>query len=109
MITIRLSKALMVLAMAFFASLVAFNNVTDYGTNFAFVHHVFLMDTTFPGNQLMYRAIETPWVHHAGYLGIIALKPPPPCSAGSAACTCCGRARPMPPASSRPSAGPSPA
>ncbi len=74
MITIRLSKALMVLAMAFFASLVAFNNVTDYGTNFAFVHHVFLMDTTFPGNQLMYRAIETPWVHHAGYLGIIALE-----------------------------------
>ncbi|MDN4144549.1 DUF2165 domain-containing protein [Pseudomonas tohonis] len=74
MTMIRLSKAVMVLAMAFFASLVAFNNVTDYGTNFAFVHHVFLMDTTFPGNQLMYRAIEAPWLHHAGYMGIIALE-----------------------------------
>lgn len=74
MTMIRLSKAFMVLAMAFFASLVAFNNLTDYGTNFAFVHHVFLMDTTFADNQLMYRAIETPWVHHAGYVGIIALE-----------------------------------
>ena len=72
--TIRLSKAAMVLAMAFFATLVAFGNITDYATNFAFVHHVFLMDTTFPGNGIMYRAIETEWVHHAGYIGIITLE-----------------------------------
>lgn len=71
---IRLSKSAMVLAIAFFASLVAFGNITDYATNFAFVHHVFLMDTTFPGNGIMYRAIQTPWVHHAGYIGIIALE-----------------------------------
>ncbi len=69
--TIRLSKAAMVLAMAFFATLVAFGNITDYATNFAFVHHVFLMDTTFPGNGIMYRAIDTEWVHHAGYIGIM--------------------------------------
>ena len=72
--TIRLSKAAMVLAMAFFATLVAFGNITDYATNFAFVHHVFLMDTTFPGNGIMYRAIDTEWVHHAGYIGIITLE-----------------------------------
>ena len=71
---IRLSKSVMVLAMAFFATLVAFGNITDYATNFAFVHHVFLMDTTFPGNGIMYRAIEQEWVHHAGYIGIIALE-----------------------------------
>lgn len=71
---IRLSKAAMVLAMAFFASLVAFGNITDYATNFAFVHHVFLMDTTFPGNGIMYRAIQQEWVHHVGYIGIIALE-----------------------------------
>ncbi len=71
---IRLSKAAMVLAMAFFATLVAFGNITDYGTNFAFVHHVFLMDTTFPGNGIMYRSIQQEWVHHAGYIGIIALE-----------------------------------
>lgn len=71
---IRLSKSVMVLAMAFFATLVAFGNITDYATNFAFVNHVFLMDTTFPGNGIMYRAIEQEWVHHAGYIGIIALE-----------------------------------
>ena len=71
---IRLSKSVMVLAMAFFATLVAFGNITDYATNFAFVHHVFLMDTTFPGNGIMYRAIEQEWVHHAGYICIIALE-----------------------------------
>lgn len=49
---IRLSKIAMVLAMALFASLVSFGNITDYETNFAFVHHVFLMDTTFPGNSI---------------------------------------------------------
>lgn len=71
---IRLSKSVMVLAMALFATLVAFGNITDYATNFAFVHHVFLMDTTFAGNGIMYRAIEAPWVHHLGYVGIIALE-----------------------------------
>ncbi|MBR8310858.1 DUF2165 family protein [Burkholderia cenocepacia] len=71
---IRLSKAAMVLAMAFFASLVAFGNITDYATNLAFVHHVFLMDTTFPSNGIMYRAIGTTWVHHAGYIGIISME-----------------------------------
>jgi predicted small integral membrane protein len=71
---LRMSKIVMVLAMALFASLVAFGNITDYWTNFAFVHHVFLMDTTFPGNGIMYRAITAPWVHHAGYMVIIALE-----------------------------------
>lgn len=45
---IRLSKALLVCAIALFATLVAFGNITDYGSNFAFVRHVFMMDTIFP-------------------------------------------------------------
>ena len=57
--TIRLSKSFTVLAIAFFASLVAFGNITDYGSNFAFVHHVFLMDTIFPESSIKYRAIES--------------------------------------------------
>jgi Predicted small integral membrane protein len=48
MIAIRLSKAAMVAAIAFLASLVAFGNITDYWTNFAFVQHVLSMDTVFP-------------------------------------------------------------
>ena len=70
----RLSKASLVLAMALLASLVALNNMTDYATNFAFVRHVFLMDTTFAGNGLMSRSISQPWVHRAGYTALIALE-----------------------------------
>jgi predicted small integral membrane protein len=30
------------------------------------------MDTTFPGNRLMYRAVSSPALHHAAYAAIIA-------------------------------------
>ena len=72
MALIRLSKIVMVAGLAAYALLVAFGNVTDYGSNFAFVQHVMSMDTTFPGNHLMYRAITSPTLHHAGYIAIIA-------------------------------------
>ena len=48
MIALRAAKATTVAAIALFASLVAFGNLTDYNTNFAFVEHVLLMDTIFP-------------------------------------------------------------
>lgn len=70
--TRRYAKILMVLSLAAFAFMVTFNNITDYGSNFAFVQHVLSMDTTFPGNALMYRAIATPALWHAGYWAIIA-------------------------------------
>lgn len=70
----RLSKSALVLSAALYATLVALGNITDYDTNFAFVRHVLLMDTTFPGNGIMYRAIQAPWLHHAAYLVIIALE-----------------------------------
>ncbi|TAL76518.1 MAG: DUF2165 domain-containing protein [Burkholderiaceae bacterium] len=71
---IRYSKILLVCAIALFASLVAFGNITDYGSNFAFVHHVFLMDTIFPTATIKYRAIESTVIHHLGYNVIIALE-----------------------------------
>jgi predicted small integral membrane protein len=71
---VRLSKMLAVAAMALFATIVTFNNLTDYDSNFQFVERVFMMDTTFPGNALLYRAIDAPLLHHAGYLIIIALE-----------------------------------
>lgn len=71
---VRLSKALMVCAIALFASLVAFGNITDYDTNFAFVRHVFMMDTIFPDATITYRSIQSPWLHQVGYIGIIALE-----------------------------------
>ena len=72
MIITRLSKTALVAAIAFFASLVAFGNITDYGTNFAFVMHVFAMDTIFPDATITYRAITSPLLQNLGYIAIIA-------------------------------------
>ncbi|WP_248751448.1 DUF2165 domain-containing protein [Pseudomonas sp. MWU15-20650] len=68
----RYAKIILTLALAAFATLVAFNNITDYGSNFAFVSHVLSMDTTFPDNAAMYRSITTPWLWHGAY-GLIIL------------------------------------
>jgi predicted small integral membrane protein len=65
-------KTLMVAALALYPLLVAFGNITDYGSNYVFVQHVLSMDTTFPGNKLMYRAITSPALQHLGYALIIA-------------------------------------
>jgi predicted small integral membrane protein len=72
MIAARLVKIIMVASIALFACIVAFDNITDYGTNFEFVRHVLSMDTTFPGNALMYRSIDNPALWHLGYGMIIA-------------------------------------
>jgi predicted small integral membrane protein len=69
---VRLSKTAAVAAIALFASLVAFGNITDYGTNLAFVQHVFSMDTVFPTTTIKYRAIDNPALQTAGYVLIIA-------------------------------------
>lgn len=71
---VRYSKIAFIAAIALFASLVAFGNMTDYGSNFEFVQHVLLMDTTFPTATIHYRAIESPALHHAAYILIIALE-----------------------------------
>ena len=68
----RVCKALMVGAVALYMAVVTYNNIADYGSNLAFVQHVLSMDTTFPGNRLMGRAITSPAVHHAFYASIIA-------------------------------------
>jgi len=72
MIAIRAAKIVLVAAIALFATLVAFGNITDYGTNFVFVQHVLSMDTIFPGSRIGYRAITSPALHHAAYAAIIA-------------------------------------
>ncbi len=70
--TVRFAKILMPLALAAFAFVVTYDNLVDYGSNFAFVQHVLSMDTTLPNNALMGRAITTPALWHAGYACIIA-------------------------------------
>ena len=67
----RLLKIFLVFTVAVFSSLVAFNNVTDYGSNFSFVQHVLSMDTTFPENKAMWRSINSQLAHHIAYICII--------------------------------------
>ena len=70
--TLRIAKSLLVLAVALFYSFVVFNNTTDYDSNYQFVRHVLMMDSTFPANHGMWRAMNSPALHTAFYLSIIA-------------------------------------
>jgi predicted small integral membrane protein len=69
---VRLSKCALLAGAAIYFSLVVFNNTTDYDSNYQFVRHVLMMDTTFPGNHGMWRALRMPRVHTAFYLSVIA-------------------------------------
>ena len=69
--SIRASKALLLFAIGFYYTLVVFNNTNDYHSNLTFVHHVLMMDTTYPGNQGMWRAIQSPTIHFAFFASIV--------------------------------------
>jgi len=68
----RTSKLLLVAGIALLYTLVVFNNLTDFDSNYQFVRHVLTMDSTFPGNHGRWRAIPWPWAHLAFYIGVIA-------------------------------------
>ncbi len=70
--TLRVCKVLLVFSVAIFYTLVVLNNTTDYNSNYQFVRHVLMMDSTFPGNHGMWRAINSPALHTAFYITIIA-------------------------------------
>ena len=67
----RAAKMLLMASIALFYTLVVFNNTTDFDSNYQFVRHVLSMDSTFPGNHGMWRAIDAPWVHLTFYCSII--------------------------------------
>jgi predicted small integral membrane protein len=52
-------------------ALIAFGNITDFGTNQAFVQHVLAMDTTFRSPDMMWRAITSPGLQNTAYVVII--------------------------------------
>jgi len=74
MVLIRLAKVTMVGSLAAYAFIVAYNNVVDYGSNYQFVRHVLSMDTTFPGNALMHRAITNESIWRVAYTSIMAIE-----------------------------------
>ncbi|MDQ8698720.1 DUF2165 domain-containing protein [Hyphomicrobium sp. LHD-15] len=69
---VRISKAALTLFLGLFGLLVGIDNILDYGTNFEFVRHVLSMDTTFPNNALLWRAITSDSIHHVAYALLIA-------------------------------------
>jgi predicted small integral membrane protein len=68
----RCAKLILLAGIALFMTLVVFNNLTDFDSNYEFVRHVLSMDSTFPGNHGMWRALRSPAFHLAFYFGIIA-------------------------------------
>lgn len=69
---IRLCKTALVATVALFFLLVAFGNLTDYQSNWAFVRHVLAMDTIFPDSTLTWRAVTAEWAQALAYWLIIA-------------------------------------
>jgi len=67
----RLSKITLMSAVAFYLTLVVFNNIVDYGSNFQFVRNIMLMSSVFEENQGIWRAITSPVLHHICYWFII--------------------------------------
>ena len=68
---IRYSKIILIFCLAFYVTLVALGNITDYQTNFQFVSHVLKMDSIFPNSNVTYRSINSPIFHHLSYIFII--------------------------------------
>lgn len=71
---LRLLKVFVLFAAGFYGFFVFLGNLLDYDTNYQFVKHVLSMDTTFEGNQIMWRAIESSVVHTIAYCFIIAIE-----------------------------------
>jgi predicted small integral membrane protein len=71
-VTLRAAKTLLIFAVALYYTLVVLNNTTDYNSNFQFIRHVLMMDSTFPNNSGMWRAINSPSIHALFYISMIA-------------------------------------
>lgn len=67
----QVSKIALTAGIAFFFTLVAFNNVVDYRTNYEFVEHVLSMDTLHADSPIRSRALTDPALHRAFYAAII--------------------------------------
>lgn len=68
----RLAKIFLVAGIGLFYALIVLDNLTDFGSNYEFVRHVLTMDSTFPGNHGMWRALPSPTLHLVFYCSIIA-------------------------------------
>ncbi|MFD5628561.1 MULTISPECIES: DUF2165 domain-containing protein [unclassified Streptomyces] len=68
---LHLTSTLLTATVALYITLVAFGNITDFGTNQQFVRHVLAMDTTFKDDDLMWRAVTSHTWQDVVYVAII--------------------------------------
>ncbi|MER6381451.1 DUF2165 domain-containing protein [Streptomyces sp. NPDC001250] len=68
---LRLAAGVLTGILALYIALVAFGNITDFGTNQQFVRHVLAMDTTFKDHDLMWRAVTSSGLQDTAYVLII--------------------------------------
>ncbi|MFI1971082.1 DUF2165 domain-containing protein [Streptomyces cinnamoneus] len=69
--TLPVAATALTATVAVYTALVAFGNVTDFGTNREFVRHVLAMDTTFLDDDLMWRAVTDRTLQDAAYVAVI--------------------------------------
>ncbi len=70
---LRYAKIFLTCCVGVLALLVGFDNILDYGTNFASVQHILSMDTI-PATPFAWRAITAAPLHHVAYGFIIAVE-----------------------------------
>lgn len=67
--------AIVIVATISCISLVAcFGSITDPESSMQFVRHIFSMDTTYKSPMLMWRAIDMPALHWAGFVAILLIE-----------------------------------
>ncbi|MFC4775274.1 DUF2165 family protein [Paenibacillus sp. GCM10023252] len=70
-LSLRYLKICVILLPTLFVTFVFLGNLMDYDSNYQFVKHVLSMDTTFEGNQLMWRAITSEAAHTIANIALI--------------------------------------
>lgn len=69
---IRIAKIILLISIACYLTLIVLNNITDYEMNHNYVSHILAMDTIYHNSPLKWRAIDSPFLHHAFFICIIS-------------------------------------
>lgn len=70
----RIFTLIILLTSSTIAAIACLGNITDPDSNMLFVSHIFKMDTTYQAPNLMWRALEAPFFHWAGFGFIILIE-----------------------------------
>jgi len=68
---LRVAKTSLVFGVALYSTLIVMNNLVDSDSNYQFIRHVLMMDSTFQGNRGMWRAMNSPAWHVVFYWTIV--------------------------------------